>query len=345
MSIAVGLWSVIVSPGQELEIVPQSDLRITNVALDETLQDPNGRSTVTLSYLPMSAFAMNSDDEDEEEAEPKDPSEEIKTAVLCSLTGGRIESTTVDIVLEEQTEYILQVTGKNAVHLLGNYIDQQPINMPPYGDSDEESDDDDAYDLRDVSSDVVMDPEDELDSDADRFEEIIEKESKKTSKRARPSEEVDTETVAKVSKKAAKKQKGADGAAVAAPTEKAEKADKKEKKDKPVERTLPGGLKTKDAALGDGPQAKKGNTVSMRYIGKLDNGKVFDSNTKGKPFTFKLGAGEVIKGWDEGIVGMKPGSERVLVVPAGMAYGKKKMGDIPANSTLTFEVKLLEIKK
>lgn len=78
------------SPGQELEIVPQSDLRITNVALDETLQDPNGRSTVTLSYLPMSAFAMNSDDEDEEEPEAKDPSEEIKTAVLCSLNAGKV---------------------------------------------------------------------------------------------------------------------------------------------------------------------------------------------------------------------------------------------------------------
>lgn len=85
----------------------------------------------------------------------------------------------------------------------------------------------------------------------------------------------------KLSKKAAKKQKAADGTAVAVPAEKAEKADKKEKKEKPAERTLPGGLKIKDAALGDGPQAKKGNTVSMRYIGKLDNGKVFDSNTKG----------------------------------------------------------------
>jgi len=82
----------------------------------------------------------------------------------------------------------------------------------------------------------------------------------------------------------------------------------------------------------------------MRYIGKLQNGKVFDSNTKGKPFTFHLGKGEVIKGWDEGIVGMQVGGERLLVIPSHMAYGNKSMDDIPAKSTLIFECKLVQIK-
>jgi len=104
------------------------------------------------------------------------------------------------------------------------------------------------------------------------------------------------------------------------------------------------GLKVKDVKIGAGPQAKKGNTVSMRYIGKLQNGKVFDKNTKGKPFSFHLGKGEVIKGWDEGILGMQAGGERLLIVPPKMAYGSSKSGPIPANSTLTFECKLLDLK-
>jgi FK506-binding nuclear protein len=86
----------------------------------------------------------------------------------------------------------------------------------------------------------------------------------------------------------------------------------------PKTTTLPSGLKIIDTKVGQGADAKAGQSVSMRYIGKLNNGKVFDSNTKGKPFNFKLGRGEVIKGWDEGIKGMKLGGERKLIVPANL---------------------------
>jgi FK506-binding nuclear protein len=68
------------------------------------------------------------------------------------------------------------------------------------------------------------------------------------------------------------------------------------------------------------------------------------ANTKGKPFSFKLGAGEVIKGWDIGVAGMSVGGERRLTIPANLAYGSKSMPGIPANSTLTFDIKMLEIK-
>jgi len=68
------------------------------------------------------------------------------------------------------------------------------------------------------------------------------------------------------------------------------------------------------------------------------------ANKKGTPFTFKVGKGEVIKGWDVGIAGMSVGGERRIIIPASMGYGNKKMGSIPANSTLVFDVKLLEIK-
>jgi FK506-binding nuclear protein len=120
-------------------------------------------------------------------------------------------------------------------------------------------------------------------------------------------------------------------------------------------------IKIDDKKLGSGAAAKKGNKVSMRYIGKLQNGKVFDcklpttfycnpstnrhvANTKGKPFSFKLGAGEVIKGWDIGVAGMSVGGERRLTIPSNQAYGSKTMPGIPANSTLVFDIKMLEIK-
>lgn len=97
--------------------------------------------------------------------------------------------------------------------------------------------------------------------------------------------------------------------------------------------------------LGSGPGAKKGDRVGMRYIGKLQNGKVFDSNKKGKPFTFKLGIGEVIKGWDIGVLGQTAGSEFRLTIPPHQAYGSKSLPDIPANSTLIFDIKMLEVNK
>lgn len=104
------------------------------------------------------------------------------------------------------------------------------------------------------------------------------------------------------------------------------------------------GVTVDDKKMGSGPACKKGNKVEMRYIGKLNDGKVFDSNKKGKPFGFKLGAGEVIKGWDVGVAGMQVGGERRLTIPASLAYGSKALPGIPANSTLIFDIKLLSIK-
>ncbi|KAI7945536.1 hypothetical protein MJO29_011924 [Puccinia striiformis f. sp. tritici] len=157
----------------------------------------------------------------------------------------------------------------------------------------------------------------------------------------------------KLSKSQRKKLKKAQGEEAAAkePTPKAAETKKSPAKEAakpaaaPTIVTTPSGLKIVDSKVGSGADAKAGQSVSMRYIGKLNNGKVFDSNTKGKPFNFKLGRGEVIKGWDEGIKGMKLGGERKLIVPANLAYGKSGAPpDIPPNSVLTFEVKLLAIK-
>lgn len=107
---------------------------------------------------------------------------------------------------------------------------------------------------------------------------------------------------------------------------------------------LASGLIIEEKTAGTGPAAKAGQKVGMRYVGKLSNGKVFDQCTSGKPFSFKLGKGEVIKGWDEGVKGMRVGAERRLTCPPKLAYGSQKLPGIPANSTLIFDVKLVEIK-
>jgi len=106
------------------------------------------------------------------------------------------------------------------------------------------------------------------------------------------------------------------------------------------------GLVVTDEVVGTGAEAVDGKTLSMSYTGTLADGTVFDSTAKdgGTPFSFTLGAGQVIKGWDDGIVGMKVGGTRKLVIPPALAYGAQGQGSIPANATLTFVVQLLGVK-
>ena len=104
----------------------------------------------------------------------------------------------------------------------------------------------------------------------------------------------------------------------------------------------------KDEIIGTGATATAGDSVTVHYIGTLTNGTVFDAsrNRGSDGFTFNLGAGQVIKGWDEGIVGMKEGGKRKLFIPASLAYGSQTVGNvIPANSALIFEVELLKVQK
>lgn len=108
----------------------------------------------------------------------------------------------------------------------------------------------------------------------------------------------------------------------------------------------PSGLKYYDIIKGEGVEAQKGKQITVHYTGWLTDGKMFDSSIrKNRPFSLTLGGGQVIKGWDEGIVGMKVGGHRQLVIPPDMAYGPGgAAGVIPPNATLIFEVYLLEVK-
>ena len=107
------------------------------------------------------------------------------------------------------------------------------------------------------------------------------------------------------------------------------------------------GLEWQDIKVGDGESPTSGKTVVVHYTGWLTDGKKFDSSKdRNEPFSFSIGVGQVIKGWDEGVMSMKKGGIRKLFIPAKLAYGDRDVGNglIPANSKLVFEVELLDIK-
>ncbi|KAK7756699.1 peptidylprolyl isomerase fpr3 [Diatrype stigma] len=249
----------------------------------------------------------------------------------------------------------------------------------PEGIDEYDSEDSEIDELDDIQDPRVT----EVESDEEEAPKLVAADTKKgKNKRAAPEEAEDLDamiakaaaaTDTKLSKKQQKKLKNNKGEAVAAEADKkaAEtakeapaKGDKKVQFAKNLEQGPTGsaasekpagkaasvgvkvvqGVTVDDRKAGSGRSVKKGDRVDVRYIGKLADGKVFDSNKKGKPFSFKAGDGQVIKGWDVGIIGMSVGGERRLTIPAHLAYGSKALPGIPANSQLIFDVKLLGIK-
>ena len=246
-------------------------------------------------------------------------------------------------------------------------------------DDDEVSDEDEEMELFDEDSGYKIDVDEEL-TDADieallakrkgkpipksnepaakksKIVEVVEEvsaseededEEEKPVKKEQPKKQAQKEQPKKQEKPTPKKEEKPTPKKEEKPTPKKDEkpTPKKEEVKKENKKTLPSGLVIEDSIVGQGPRAKNGKRVAVRYIGKLMNGKVFDSNTKGAPFTFKLGKGDVIKGWDIGIQGMNVGGSRKLTIPANLAYGSRGAPpDIPANATLQFEVKLLEVK-
>lgn len=123
-----------------------------------------------------------------------------------------------------------------------------------------------------------------------------------------------------------------------AKTEEREEAKKEEMTTEPS-------LKIEDLVVGVGISPRPGQDVTVHYTGTLEDGTKFDSSRDhGGPFTFKIGVGQVIKGWDQGVMTMKVGGKRKLIVPPQLGYGSRRAGSIPPNSTLIFEVELLEVK-
>jgi FKBP-type peptidyl-prolyl cis-trans isomerase FkpA len=114
--------------------------------------------------------------------------------------------------------------------------------------------------------------------------------------------------------------------------------------DTPTTPTGSGNLVVEDLTIGTGAVAAAGDTLTVNYVGMFLDGRVFDSSAnQGAPFTFRLGVGAVIAGWDQGIPGMRVGGKRRLTIPPELAYGSTGRGSIPPNTTLRFEVELLSI--
>merc|ERR1712080_282657 len=189
--------------------------------------------------------------------------------------------------------------------------------------------------------------------------------AKPVEQRKKPADETPAKTwdISKSEKKKKKEATATPNVKQEAPkTPKQEKKDKEPKTPKQAEmpkdpktpvtngktpkRTLKGGIQSEDSVVGTGPEVTPGSTVGMYYSGKLkSNNKKFDSCKEGKPFKFKIGKGEVIKGWDIGVMGMKVGGKRTLVIPPQMGYGAPGAPpDIPGNATLVFDVECKFVK-
>ncbi|GAA5841207.1 hypothetical protein JCM11251_003234 [Rhodosporidiobolus azoricus] len=370
--LVLGLWSVILEPGKTLSQRTTPAIQITNISYGPEVKG-NARSAVVMKYP---EFEQDSDDEDEEDEEEDEEEMEdedgnpiklpkliTKEACLAVLKPNGTEQVSINVNLVEDVEIVeFSVTGENPVHLVGHYIRQEDFDQEPYSDEEYGSDDDSDFDDEEMSG-LIDDGDLDDEMDSSRIEELVEEKPKASKKRAAEETAADDSTVSAADiaglsksqlKKLAKKQKGEKGEAVAPAPAAAEKPTPKkaeEKKEAPKKaaaasktRIIAGGLEVTDAKEGTGSAAKNGQKVGMRYIGKLENGKVFDSNTKGSPLVFTLGRGEVIKGWDLGVAGIKVGGERKLRIPAALAYGKQKLPGIPANSTLIFDIKCVSLK-
>lgn len=312
----MALWAVELLPGKEQTTVPEYDLIITQAVLPETAKDKL-RTVVSVKGGDLETpFA------------------------IASLTLGTIESQPMQVYLDQDVEVTFINHGKNPVHLIGRYH-EEPDYEGMYGEEDDEfgSEGEEAF------SGSEEDGDDDIDEE--ELSKQIEAQGKKRAAAAANG--------GKGGQQPAKKQKGAEGAAVpqqqakpAAPApaakqtppaqQKAKAAAQQKSPQKVVQ--LAGGLSYEILQPGSGAVATRGKRVNVKYVGKLVNGKIFDSSTK-KPFSFKLGGGEVIRGWDLGVEGMRVGEKRKLIIPPELAYGKRGAHPIPPNATLHFDVEFM----
>ncbi|ORY94650.1 hypothetical protein BCR43DRAFT_564924 [Syncephalastrum racemosum] len=356
----VGFWGLKLLPNKIYSQEPSQEFRITMAAL----HDPGakGRSTVYVSvngqeYVLCSLIAG------------KVEQQQLDTLFIVD----------EEVSLLVKGDYPVHLTG-NYVSIQGDEMGPPPLeggDLPPHMallqpgmDSEEDSEDDDDYDDFEEDS---LDDEEISDSDAEeiiveqygsseedddepelldesRIQEITsdnEVEQKQGDKQEKPVKSTDEKKASK--KEAGKKDDKITEAASkkrTADSEDAKQTSKKpkvEKRQKGEVKYLPNGLGIEEIKEGEGATAKKNSKVAVRYIVRA-KGKVLDKNVSGDPFRFTLGRGEVIKGWDQGILGMKLGGERRLTVPFSLAYGKKgSPPKIPGKTNLTFDIKLVSL--
>jgi len=310
-------WAIELVPGKEYSTTLPYDLHITQAVLPASAKD-TGRSVVSITFA------------DEKE----------KTISIVSLKLDSNDCQAIDVELDEESEITFTVSGKNPVHLSGYY---SPGDEPEgfYDDDDEEIDSDE------VSGDEMgAEDSDEDDVDDDVDPETMKKVQSYLADNKRKAQlQNGGAPGAKKPKTDAPQQQQQQKATPSKPQQQEAKKPQQQQQQKPQQKELQGGLKYTILKEGSGAVATKGKSVGVRYVGTLTkNGKKFDAST-GKPFTFRLGASEVIKGWDLGVAGMKIGEKRQLIIPAELGYGARGAGrEIPPNSSLTFDVELVHVK-
>jgi len=260
-----------------------------------------------------------------------------KSFAICSLNLNSRDSQSLSVVLDEQSSVKFTLTGKNSVHLSGYY---QPDNGGGeeggfYGGDDEvESDFDEEEDVDEVDNETLQKANAAIAAQLDKKRKAAQNGGAEQNKK--PKQEVAAAQPKQVQKPKAD---------TPSKPQEAKKAQQPQKSpQQPKVKEFPNGLKIITTQEGTGAEATKGKKVGVKYVGKLTkNGKVFDASKK--PFTFTLGAREVITGWDLGVAGMKVGERRQLIIPAELGYGKEGAGrEIPPNSSLTFDVELIHVK-
>merc|ERR1712063_141367 len=309
------LWSATVTKDKPLTMEAPFDLRITGVCLGKDAK-PGNRVFLTMTH------------EDWVEEEPR-------TTPICALTAGSTENAILDLVLDESEPVSFSVSGDVTLHLSGYFVAEDG------DDEDEMLEQMGMYDEEDSEEDDTFEP-----ASMDSMDHMIDSEDDEEDDDLPPKiEEIEEDILAKVREKqiqAAKKRKEAPSPSTPTPSpakKKPEASPKKSPKTPTRKQNLKGGTVAEIITPGKGSvTAARGNKVTVRYVGRLvKGGKQFDA---GK-FSFKLGKGDVIKGMDIGVEGMLVNEKRKLTIPAAQAYGSQRMGDIPANSALEFEVTLL----
>ena len=352
---STGFWGCVLEPNKVYKNAVEEDFRITMATLnaDASSNIKDGRISVVLQC-----------------------DEHVFT--LCNLLPGKIEQQPIDITFTAGEVISFEVKGDCGVSLLGNYvlpimedddsecdsehgsediIDLDEEELAAYKRALEEASDIDEEELAAVKraleegDESVSEEDEEEDSDVDEEELAAYKRALEEGDKTTSEEEEVVVDKKQQKPKAAQQQKDATKKRTApepatAPEKKAKVEEEKNNDAAEKKRTLPSGLIIEDKVIAKGgARAKNGKRLSMRYVGRLQNNKIFDQNTKGKPFSFILGRGEVIKGWDIGLQGMQVGGTRRLTIPAALAYGKSGAPpDIPSNATLIFDVKLLDVK-
>ncbi|XP_058826461.1 46 kDa FK506-binding nuclear protein [Topomyia yanbarensis] len=323
---------------------PQVALDLNFMEGDQISLSTNGEGIVHLTgYLvPEEEDLFGGEEEDEEEVED----EELEVQQQLKSKGGKERAAKKVAQKVIKNEVQKQKDGDEDDELDETFELPKGAQKKPAGaDSDESDSDDDEDEEEDDDEDEDMDDSktgpqaEEKDSESDDDEEEDDSDDDDSDE---SEDEQPAPKVAKLEKKPSKQNGLENGKAS---SKELKKDEKQQQKEESKVRTLQGGLVVEDLKVGNGPEAKPGKKVVVYYEGRLKkNNKVFDSTSKGPGFKFALGRGEVIKGWDLGVTGMKVGGKRRLTVPHQLAYGTKGSPPvIPPNSTLVFDVELKNV--